>query len=96
MGFIEAEFILDQYGRPVFVIGEDLPDGMCEIHLHDEEIEFHVENQQVGQLKSPMPEMIAYLATNAEAGIIVYTDDSQPVPTALSHVASLKDKRGML
>ena len=93
MLFDQAELVLDGLGRPVFVLPVDLPEGDCRIHIHDESVGFSIENQDIGNIHSLVPEVIAWLASHEQAGIIIYSDENQPCPDSLTHVATIYDQR---
>lgn len=94
MAFHQAELVLDNFGRPVFILPEELPAGDCRISVYDESVDFSVSEKNIGDITGILPEVIAWLATHEQAGIIVYHDDSKPCPKQLTHVAAISDLRG--
>lgn len=89
MPFQSAEVILDAYGRPVFVLPEELPPGECQIHVHDESLDFTVNGQKIGHLGDVTPELLVLVHLQPKIGLIVYADTTKPCPSTLTHVATV-------
>lgn len=87
MAFQSAEVILDKFGRPIFVLPEELPEGECLLQLHDGFIDFTIGGRTIGHLENLMPELVALVHLQPQVGLIVYADESKPCPDHLTHVA---------
>lgn len=95
MAFQAAEVILDKWGRPIFVLPETLPEGECQVHLHEGYIDFVVDGRTIGHLEHLIPELVALVHTQPQIGLVVYADTSKPCPDRLTHVATVTSHLSM-
>lgn len=87
--FETAEVLLDTYGRPVFVLPQDLPEGDCTIRPDEGVLEFFVGNQKVGNIRDVPDELVTLVAVQESVGMIVWADESKACPDSLTHVATV-------
>ena len=86
--------IIDENGRPVFVVPVDLPAEGCRICVTDTALEFFSGVTHVGHVEENIDDAILLLVLQQkEVGLISWPSEKTPCPDYLTHIAVVEDKR---
>jgi hypothetical protein len=93
--------VLDDYGRPIFVVPVDLPqqepgkpETQPRIHVTDTSLDFYLRKKLIGRVDKNIDDTILVLASlQKEIGLIAWSAQDEkngiPVPTNLTHIATV-------
>ena len=94
--FNTVQLVLDIFGRPVFVVPEEMSSKDCEVVVNDLSVEFFSAAKKIGEVENIPVEILALAAMQDKVGIIAWDDaKTKECPSELTHVARVRDKRDL-
>lgn len=92
--FDTVQYILDVFGRPVFVLPQEVKSDKCDVAVYHDCIEFFAEQNKIGRVDNIAPEILALVASQNQVGLIAWDDiKTKKCPSSLTHVAHVHDNR---
>jgi hypothetical protein len=88
--FVEADILMDEHFRPIFVINEKLNDGEVVLELFENKIIFKQSDTQIGQLDNMEEDFMFLVSEQDVIGIIAHEKGTEE-PDQYTHTATVKE-----
>lgn len=88
--FTNANILIDEYQRPVFVIEEKLDSGDCAIELDETGITFKLNKETVGKVSDISEHLLFLISAQKTVGIVAH-EKGEEIPDHYTHSATITD-----
>jgi hypothetical protein len=94
--FTGLQIIMDEAGRPHFVLPVDLPENKYRVQVTDKALDFYADDKQIGHIKNVDDVLLLWVSQQKEVGLISWSLEAEkrgdPCPDTVTQVATVEDK----